>query len=92
MLMPLKLGTVASAESQRASRPGGITLGGNMTANESRIQLAKVALKAGRTRGQFICDNASPDTDKADLQSWSDAYSEAMRQLNNAFYSQPVQK
>ena len=48
---------------------------------EHRINLAKLALKYGRTRGQFIRENASPDTDRADLQDWSDAYTYAMQEL-----------
>lgn len=51
--------------------------GGNMT--DERIKLAEVAIEHGRTRDQFIRDNASPDADKFDLQGWSDAYSKAMR-------------
>ena len=47
--------------------------------NKDRVELAKIALKYGRTRGQFIRENASPDADKADLQEWSDAYSNAMK-------------
>lgn len=44
-----------------------------------RVRLAEIALKYGRTRGQFIRENAAQDADKQDLQSWSDAYSKAMR-------------
>lgn len=47
-----------------------------------RVELAKIALKYGRTRGQFIRENASPDADRGDLQNWSNAYNEAMFPCN----------
>ena len=45
---------------------------------KERIELAKVALKHQRTRGQFIRENAAPDADRANLQDWSDAFTDAM--------------
>lgn len=51
------------------------------TKTDERVKLAKIALKYGRTRGQFLRDNSSLDADSKDLQSWWDAYTYAMQEI-----------
>ena len=43
-----------------------------------RVKLAKIAIKNGATRGQFIRENTSRTASVKDLQAWSDAYSLAI--------------
>jgi hypothetical protein len=42
------------------------------------VKLAKVAIKNGSTRGQFIRENTSRTATTKELQLWSDAYSLAI--------------
>lgn len=45
---------------------------------EQMVALAKVALREGHTRGQFIRENTKPSDSRAVLQMWSYAYSGAV--------------
>lgn len=60
--------------------------------NEDKVRLARVAISNGLTRGQFIREHTGHDETKATkkieeclliCQVWSDAYSEAMQQIQD---------
>ena len=55
-----------------------------MTATvDEMVRLAKQALVDGKTRGLFIREHTSDETETKEYQEWSDAYSIAMQELQH---------
>lgn len=50
---------------------------------DQMVRLARVALKEGGTRGQFIREFTTEQDSKETLQEWSDAFSIAMQEAQD---------
>jgi len=54
-----------------------------MTTVDQMVRLAHVALKEGRTRGQFIREFTTAEDSREKIQEWSDAFSIAMQEAKD---------